>query len=43
MIPYDAPPTLLERFKCESKNENNGKRSWSMLLNTQHFRGKGAC
>jgi len=36
-------PTLLERFKCESKSENNGKRNWGMLLNTQHFKGKGAC
>jgi len=31
---------LLERFKCESQTENNGKiRSRGTLLNSQHFEG----
>jgi len=35
---------LLERFKCESQNENNEiTRSWGMLPNLQHFWGGGAC
>ncbi len=34
-------PTLLERLKCKSKNENNGRRSWGTLPNSQHFRGRG--
>jgi hypothetical protein len=33
-------PKLLQRFKCESKNENNGKKSWGTLPTLQHFGGK---
>jgi hypothetical protein len=37
-------PQLLNGFNCESKGENNGRRrSWGMLLSSQHFGGKGAC
>ncbi len=31
-------PKLLERFKCESESENNGrKESWGTLSSSQHF------
>jgi len=34
-------PKFIERFKCESKGENNGKRkSWGTLFSSQHFEGK---
>ncbi len=36
-------PTLLKKLKCESKNENNEKRSWGTLPNLQHFEGRRTC
>jgi len=37
-------PYTLKRFKCEYESENNGKRrSWGMLLSSQHFRGVERC
>jgi hypothetical protein len=36
-------PTLLERLKCESKNENNRRKSWGMLLNLHTLGVRGAC
>jgi hypothetical protein len=36
-------PTFFERLKCESKSENNEKKSCGMFCNLQHFDGKGVC
>jgi hypothetical protein len=36
-------PKLLDGFNCESKGENNRRRSWGILLGSQHFEGKKAC
>jgi hypothetical protein len=36
-------PTLLERFKCKSKNGNNGRKNWGAFINSQHFKGRRAC
>jgi hypothetical protein len=34
-------PKLLERFKCEFKNENIEKRNnWGTFLSLQHFKDK---
>jgi hypothetical protein len=33
-------PKLLEKLKCEYENENSGRRSWGMFLDSQHFKGK---
>ncbi len=36
-------PKLLDRLNYESKGENKGRiRNWGTLLNSQHFRGRGA-
>jgi hypothetical protein len=33
---------LFDRFNYESKGENNKRiMSWGMLLNSQHFKGRG--
>ncbi len=37
----DAPPKLLERLKCESKIQNNGRKTnWGTFFSSQHFEGK---
>ncbi len=37
-------PKLLDGFNYESKGEDNKRRrSWSVLLSSQHFGGIGAC
>jgi hypothetical protein len=37
-------PKLLDRLKCKSKCENNGRIwSWGMLPGSQHFEGRGVC
>jgi hypothetical protein len=37
---HDAPPKLLEGFKCKFKSENIKRRSWGMFLSLEHFGGK---
>jgi hypothetical protein len=32
-------PKFLERFKSKFEIENNGKRIWGLLFNSQHFKG----
>jgi hypothetical protein len=35
---------LLDGLNCKSKGEDNGKRrSWGMLISSQHFGGRGVC
>jgi hypothetical protein len=35
---------LLDGFNCESKGEDNErKKSWGALFNSQDFEGRGAC
>ncbi len=37
-------PKFLDGLNCESKGEDiKRKRSWSVLLGWQHFKGRGAC
>ncbi len=37
-------PKFLDGFNYKSKGENNErKRNWGVLSNSQHFGGKGAC
>ncbi len=36
-------PKLLDGLNCESKGEDNGRRSCVMFPSLQHFRGKRAC
>jgi hypothetical protein len=37
-------PKLLDGLNYESKDEDNRKRrSWGVVLGSQHFEGKGAC
>jgi hypothetical protein len=40
---YGCTPTLFERFKCESKSENNEKMSWGAFPSLQRFGGRGVC
>jgi hypothetical protein len=36
-------PKFLDRFNCESKGENNIRRSGDTFPSLQHFKGKKAC
>jgi hypothetical protein len=32
------------KLKCKSKSENNERtRNWGLLINLQHFKGRGVC
>jgi hypothetical protein len=46
-IPNDPnwhTPKLFDGFNYESKNDDiERKRSWGMLLGSQHFKGRGVC
>jgi hypothetical protein len=36
-------PKLLNGLNCKSKSEDDGRRSWGALPDSQHFKGRGAC
>jgi hypothetical protein len=39
-LPKVIDPTLLQRLKCESEGENNKRKSWGTLPNSQHLGGR---
>jgi len=39
----DTPPKLLAGLNCESRGEDNGRKSWGVLPSSQHLGGLRVC